>query len=30
MNDLKALYQAIEDTKRAIADGDKALAEKLG
>lgn len=30
MNDIKALYQAIEDTKRAVANGDKALAEKLG
>ena len=30
MDDLKALYQANEDTKRAVAEGDKAFAEKLG
>lgn len=28
--DLKLLYQSIEDTKRAIDAGDKDLAEKLG
>ena len=30
MEDLKPLYQAIEDTKRAISVGNRELAEKLG
>lgn len=30
MEDLKLLYQAIEDTKKAISEGNRDLAEKLG
>lgn len=30
MEDLRPLYQSIEDTKKAISDGNRELAEKLG
>jgi hypothetical protein len=30
MEDLKPLYQAIEDTKKAISEGNRELAEKFG
>ena len=30
MEDLKPLYQAIEDTKKAISEGNRDIAEKLG